>query len=230
MSIEQTLQAVIALIKCKVAHLFLLFHTGYINKSMRNLTGIDEIRQSIAGYGLDTRFRKEYLVAWLMGEAGEMFNCGLTLMPKKKFYKFIPATKKIKDGKVFRHLNKKETENVLLRFVHILNKLVLKHGYLRHNNRLPIVMTIEGEKDLRDFHGHFAIGKPKWMELKQFISLVNKAIKLSGEFEILDPTYDFNKNNLDKKYRYKLDLIDEGWLGYITKELDKKEFHNLYLP
>lgn len=197
---------------------------------MGNLTSIEEIRQRLTGYGLDVKSRKEHLVEWLMSETGEMFDCGLTLMPKKKFYKFIPVTKKNKDGKIFRHLNKKETEGALLRFVHILNKLVLKHGYLRHSNRLPIVMTIEGEKNLRDLHGHFAIGKPKWMELKQFISLVNKAIKLSGEFEIFDPTYDFEKNSLDKKYRYKLDLIDEGWLGYITKELDKKEFHNLYLP
>ena len=197
---------------------------------MGNLTRIEEIRHSLDRYGSDTKSKKEYLVDWLMVEAGEMFDCGLTLMPKKKFYKFIPATKKIKDGKIFRHPNKKETEDALLRFVHILNKVVLKHGYVRYNNRLPIVMTIEGEKNLRDIHGHFAIGKPKWMELKKFISLVNKAIKVSGEFEIFDPTYDFNKNNLDKKYRYKLDLIDEGWLGYITKELDKKEFHNLYLP
>lgn len=197
---------------------------------MGNLTNIEEIRQRLSGYGLDVKSRKEYLVEWLMSETGEMFDCGLTLMPKKKFYKFISPTKKNKDGKIFRNLNKKETEEALLKFVHILNKLVLKHGYVRHSNRLPVVMTIEGERNLKDLHGHFAIGKPKWMDLKKFISLVNKAIKLSGEFEVFDPNYDFEKNNLDKKYRYKLDLIDEGWLGYITKELDKKEFHNLYLP
>jgi hypothetical protein len=48
--------------------------------------------------------------------------------------------------------------------------------------------------------------------------------------EITNPKYDAEAEILVEKYRYKLDLIDEGWLTYITKKLDGKDFKNLYLP
>ena len=50
------------------------------------------------------------------------------------------------------------------------------------------------------------------------------------DFEITNPKYDANGEILVDKYRYKLDLIDEGWITYITKKLDGKDMKNLYLP
>ena len=35
---------------------------------------------------------------------------------------------------------------------------------------------------------------------------------------------------MEEKYKYKLDLIDEGWLTYITKKINGKDLKNLYLP
>ena len=91
-------------------------------------------------------------------------------------------------------------------------------------------MTVEGEQSCKDLHTHFAIGKPETMDLMEFKRLVLKAIEMSGDFMVFDPNFEFNKHNLDQKFRYKLDLIDRDWLYYITKELDRKDLRNLYLP
>jgi hypothetical protein len=68
------------------------------------------------------------------------------------------------------------------------------------------------------------------MPIKQFVKAVHKAIELSGDFEIENPNYIADDENWTEKYRYKLDLIDEGWLTYITKKIDGKDLKNLYLP
>ena len=48
--------------------------------------------------------------------------------------------------------------------------------------------------------------------------------------KITNPKYDEDAEILVDKYRYKLDLIDEGWLTYITKKINGKDLKNLYLP
>jgi hypothetical protein len=68
------------------------------------------------------------------------------------------------------------------------------------------------------------------MPIKEFAKAVKKALELSGDFEITNPNYDVDADELAEKYRYKLDLIDEGWLTYITKKLEGKDMKNLYLP
>lgn len=191
---------------------------------------IEQIRERLTRQELLKRNAKEELVAWLSGKTGELFTHGLTLMPKKVYYKHGRVTKRNKEGIYYRHLSKKELEERSFRFVRLLNKMILKSGYTRFNNRLPVVMTIEGEKSLKDLHAHFAINKPDWLTQKEFSHLVNKAIKISDDFCIENPNFKFQKDNLDKKYRYKLDVIDDEWMTYITKELDKRNFHNLYLP
>jgi len=190
----------------------------------------DQIRQRITKQGLLKRNAKDELVAWLSGKTGDLFTHGLTLIPKKVYYKHGRVTRHNKEGIYYRHLNKSELEARTFRFVGILNKLILKSRHTRFNQRLPVVMTIEGERSLKDLHAHFALNKPNWMNQKEFSRVVSKAIKISNDFCIEDPNFKFEKNNLDEKYRYKLDLIDDEWMTYITKDLDKRNFHNLYLP
>ena len=91
-------------------------------------------------------------------------------------------------------------------------------------------MVTEGEQELIDLHTHFAIRKPETMSHKEFSKAVKKALELSGDFEITNPKYDADAEILEDKYRYKLDLIDEGWLTYITKKINGKDLKNLYLP
>ena len=198
-----------------------------INTCMNNLQNLKEICHR---KGYDRLSRKQVLVDWLSNDIGYRFDMGLTLMPKKLFFKHKSTRYGTKNTLLHRHLNSNELVSVSNKFVEILNKLTYKQAYKRFNKRLDIVMVTEGEVELIDIHAHFAIRKPSSMPIKQFVKIVHKAVELSGDFEIANPNYDCEIDSLDKKYRYKLDLIDEGWLTYITKRLDGKEFKNLYLP
>ena len=173
---------------------------------------------------------RQVLADWLGKGCEQRFDMGLTLMPKKVHHKQKSARYGMKNPQVLRHLNSSELVSASNRFVEFLNSLAYKQAYKRNNKRLDIVMVIEGEQELMDLHAHFAICKPETMTHKDFSNAVLQALELSGEFEITNPSYDANAEILVDKYRYKLDLIDEGWITYITKKLDGKDFKNLYLP
>ncbi len=189
-----------------------------------------ELRETCHKQGYDRLTARQVLADWLGKGVGQRFDMGLTLMPKKVHYKQKSARYGMKNPQVLRHLNSSELVSASNRFVELLNKLTYKQAYKRYNKRLDIVMVTEGEQELIDLHTHFAIRKPEQMPVKQFVKAVHKAIELSGEFEIENPNYIADDENWKEKYRYKLDLIDEGWLTYITKKIDGKDLKNLYLP
>ena len=151
-------------------------------------------------------------------------------MPKKVFHKFKFNENGDENLKEFRHLTNDETVSAGERFVKILNDVVYKSAYRRFKRSLNIVMIVEGERHCIDLHCHFAIAKPSIITDKEFVILVHKAIEMSEEFVVYNLNYDKDKDNLIKKYKYKLDLIDDGWSTYITKDLDGKDFNNLYFP
>ena len=192
-----------------------------------NLQAIQERCQK---NGYDRPSSKQILADWLGKGCGPRFDMGLTLMPKKLAYKQKSARYGLKNTQISRHLNSSELVSVSNRFVQLLNQLTYKQAYKRFNKRLDIVMVAEGEQELIDVHAHFAIRKPEQMQVKQFAKVVYQAVQMSGDFEIRNPNYNADKHGLAEKYRYKLDLIDEGWITYITKKLDGKDFKNLYLP
>ena len=199
----------------------------FINKNMSRLQELQEVcRQK----GYDRLSRRQVLADWLGRGCEQRFDIGLTLMPKKVHHKLKSARYGMKNPQVLRHLNSSELVTASNRFVELLNRLTYKQAYKRYNKRLDIVMVTEGEQELIDLHAHFAIRKPETMSHKEFSKAVKQALELSGDFEITNPNYDANAEILVDKYRYKLDLIDEGWLTYITKKLDGKDMKNLYLP
>lgn len=193
------------------------------------MSKLQELQERCQQKGYDKLSRRQVLADWLGKGCEKRFDLGLTLMPKKIYFKHSPK-KFGEDKRIFRHLNYEELCSVSSRFVELLNRLTYKKAYKRFNKRLDIVMVTEGEQELIDLHTHFAIRKPAQMPIKQFVRAVHKAIELSGDFEINNPNYDVEADCLAEKYRYKLDLIDEGWLTYITKKIDGKDLKNLYLP
>lgn len=205
----------------------IFFSLVCINRRMSKLT---DLRETCEKRGLNRLTARQVLADWLGKGVKQRFDMGLTLMPKKVHYKQKSARYGMKNTQVLRHLNSSELISASNRFVEILNKLTYKQAYKRYNKRLDIVMVTEGEQELIDLHTHFAIRKPEQMPIKQFVRAVHQAIELSGDFEITNPNYDADAEILVDKYRYKLDLIDEGWLTYITKKLDGKDMKNLYLP
>ena len=190
---------------------------------------ITEIRERMKRRFGDSQCIKDIWAAWLAYGPQLKFTYGLTLMPKKVYYKH--ALSKNNQIKIInRHLNKTELIAANDRFFILLNKIVYKNAYKRFGKNIKAVITIEGQKSYKDLHSHFAFEKPSNMNSLQFSKCVLKALRLSGEFEIENPNYKPNFDSIDKKNSYKLDLIDCDWLHYITKELDKKTVQNLYIP
>ena len=191
---------------------------------------LHEIREALEKKGAYNKGHNQIISNWLAHGCETKFELGLTLMPKKVLYKYVPGSKAVKDNKLLRHLNRSELERASIRFIDILNRLVYKQLYKRFNKKLDVVMVIEGAKSAKDLHTHFALTKPKEIIWNEFARRVRKALEMSGDFEIFNPTYNFHKDRAEEQYRYKLDIIDSDWLYYITKELEAKSVHNLYLP
>ncbi len=191
---------------------------------MNDINDINEIRSKLNAKGAYNKTNKEVITDWLAHDCAEQFNFGLTLMPKKVFAHYVEGKKPD------RHLKKRELETASNRFVDKLNSLVYTKAYARYNKKLAVVMTIEGERSYKDLHTHFALSKPTTMCCIEFANLVREAVDLSGDFWIYDPNFKLDSSKFNEQYRYKLDITDDGWLYYITKELDKHNIHNLYLP
>ncbi|WP_143474045.1 hypothetical protein [Limnohabitans sp. B9-3] len=194
------------------------------------MSKLQELQDICQQKGYDKLSSRQVLADWLGKGCTQRFDMGLTLMPKKVHHKQKSARYGMKKTQVLRHLNSSELVNASNRFVELLNNIIYKQAHKRFGKRLEIVMVTEGEQELIDLHVHFAILKPETMPIKQFVRSVHQALELSGDFEIHNPKYDADAEVLVDKYRYKLDLIDEGWITYITKKLDGKDMKNLYLP
>lgn len=178
--------------------------------------------------GIKKDYRLE-VVKWLTNAKELGLTQGLTVMPKKVYYKHVPKSRYVADGKLYRHLTRDELERANTRLVHLINKLVLKNGYKRDGKKLVAIGSIEGDKNsCVDLHTHFLLQKPDSYTNEDFHKQIVKAIELSGEFEMSNPNYRADKDSEDKMYRYKVEEITEGWSGYITKKIDKLELDRLY--
>lgn len=82
------------------------------------------------------------VVKWLTSAKELGLTQGLTVMPKKVFYKYVPKSRYVADGKVYRHLTKDELERANSRLVHLINKLVLKNAYKRDGKKLVAVASL----------------------------------------------------------------------------------------
>ena len=197
-----------------------------INKSMR----FNQIREIVVKNGYDKATIRQAWLTWLGDNSSSgRFDVGLTITAKKIFYKRV-ANRSGDGGKnIYRQLSKTELERANTRLVELLNKLVYKEGYKRFGKRLDVVAVVEGERELIDLHTHMAIKRPAEMQTNEFARRVLKALQISGEFVIENERYKADKDCVADRYCYKLDIIDSGWLSYITKKLNGKDFDNLYL-
>ena len=169
------------------------------------------------------------VVKWLSNANELGLTHGLTVMPKKVFYKYVPKSRSARDGKVYRHLTKDELERANTRLIHLINKLVLKNAYTRDGKKIVALGSIEGNNSgCINLHTHFYLQKLDSYTNEQFYERVVKAIDLSGEFEMRNPNYRADKDSEDKMFRYKFEEVTEGWSEYITKKIDRLELDKLY--
>ena len=191
---------------------------------------LNEIRDKVKCNGYAVKNNRQILLDWLVTVCGQSGDVGLTLMPSKVYCTHLSARRTGKAKKIMRHLTNDELVTASKRFVEILNRLTYKQAYKRNGKKLDVVMVVEGESELIDLHTHFAMRKPKEMASSEFARLVLQALDMSGGFEIQNPNYVEGVTAQEDRWRYKLELIDSGWLSYITKKLQGKSFSNLYLP
>jgi hypothetical protein len=191
---------------------------------------LQEIREKVWRNGYNKKTLRQAWLAWLGDANGNLhFDTALTVTPRKILVKRVANRARNGGINIYRHMNKAELERANTRLVHLLNKLVYKESYKRFKKRIDVAAVIEGEKELRDLHTHFALKMPTELATNEFARRVLKALQLSGEFEIVNNGYDECKHSDNKKNSYKLEIIDSGWLSYITKKLNGKDFESLYL-
>lgn len=171
---------------------------------------------------------KANIQEWLVNQEAAKLDIGLTLMPVK----VLPCGQRPRDTdtqKYRRHMNRDELYQAGVKFVEILNRLTYKNAFKRFGKRLFIVMVMEGESSQRDLHLHFAMNKPEHLSHMEFGKVIRQAIEMSRDFCLETPKVSSAKSR-DERYHFKADIVDRGWVGYITKELDTRHTHNLYLP
>lgn len=197
--------------------------SGHIKEGFNQLENWQYFRQSGG-----VKNHKSQIQDWLVTQTDAKLDIGLTLMPVK----VLPCGQRPqhKDTKQYRrHMNRDELYQAGVKFTEILNKLTYKNAYKRYGKRLFIVMVIEGERIQKDLHLHLAINKPDHLTHTEFAKVIRQAIEMSRDFCLEAPKASANKSR-DERYHYKADIVDRGWIGYITKELDTRHTHNLYLP
>lgn len=191
---------------------------------------LNEIRQKTGYYENAKVSLKQHVRTWLVSSARTEYQIGITLMPKKVIVKHLPNSHNSKKKYAYRELNKNELKQATERFIAKLNELVFKNAYKRFGKKLNSIASIEGEMSYKDLHIHLAVGgKPDYMKYNELAKLIVKAINLSDDFQTINENYKIGVDDVSKQYRYKIDVIDSGWMEYITKELPRNSMDNLLL-
>jgi hypothetical protein len=203
---------------------------------------LQEIRDLMHKKGAYTHANKQVMCDWMRLDVlrAQELTLGLTLVPKKVDYKHVRHWRNGRMVLIKKQITKDELEQATRRFIHALNKTVYgKHG-LRKGTKLCVIYTIEGDKKLKDRHVHMAFNKAKHLSWWEMARCVERAIQICSEFmtydEICSTKYDTFLGDdeafieyCDSRKRYKLDLINDGWITYITKDMDKHTVDELVI-
>lgn len=148
---------------------------------------------------------KQTMRNWLIGKKQE-FQFAVTLT--------IKQTMLIKNdnGTYMQRLKRSDVDRIAERFTRKLNEQVFGHSAKRHKRKLLYIPVVEGVNNGKNLHLHIAVGHyPKDRLPMQFALLVQNAINLVAE--------------LDEQH--KVDVMDSGWIDYITKELNARNTDNV---
>lgn len=203
---------------------------------------IQAIREELHKKGAYNTTNKQVMCDWMRLDLRrkQELTLGLTLVPKKVAYKHVQHWRNGKMVLIKKQITKAELEQAIRRFIHALNKTVYGKNGLRKGLKLCVIYTIEGDKKLKDRHVHMAFNKARHLSWHKMARCVERAIQICSEFmtydEIVLAKYEELKGDdeafyeyCDSKKRYKLDLIDDGWITYITKDMDKRTVDELVL-
>lgn len=165
-----------------------------------------EIRKKMAFNDCFTQTQKDATRCWF-NSLSKNYTVGLTLT--------IKQTRLVKTDKgVFvRKADKDECKRIAKHFTQKLNQQV--YGGLAkkyESKRLKYLVVLEGERSSKNLHLHMAIGNvPAFVKWNEINGLVEGAkARVDG---------------LDEEH--KVDIIDSGWMEYLTKELGMEDTDNV---
>jgi len=116
------------------------------------------------------------------------------------------------NGIYYKKIDKDECRQIAKRFTQKLNQQIFGNSAKRYGKGLNYLIVVEGERSCKNLHLHMAIGQiPEHIRLNAINGLVKNAkAKVAG---------------IDGQY--KVDIVDSGWMEYLTKELGKADTDNI---
>ena len=103
-----------------------------------------------------------------------------------------------------------------------------------------LVKRSDGKKEaddvMKDLHLELSDGLSTSIATNELLARIHHAVEMNDDSLFYrhsngqDDLDQLDEEPLDLRYHYKSDICNEGWLTYITKELDDKELKNLYFP
>ncbi len=166
---------------------------------------LQQIRQKTAYCPTATPTQKQTTRTWL-NTLYKQYPLSLNLTLKQSF------VVNNNNGAYIQKLDKDEVRRIARRFTQKLNQQVFGSSAKRYGKGLKYIIVIEGERTGKNLHLHMAIGGlPSYVKWNEVDGLVRNA-KLRVE-------------ELDEQH--KVDIVDSGWMGYITKELGMKDTDNV---
>ena len=163
------------------------------------------IRKKMAYSATAQPTQKQATRTWL-SSLHTQYPLALTLTLKQSF------VVKNANGVYIQKLDKNEVIRVAKHFTQKLNQQVFGSSAKRFGKGLKYLVVIEGERTGKNLHLHMAIGNlPSYVKWNEFDGLVCNAKQRVEE--------------LDKQH--KVDIVDSGWMEYMTKELGMKDTDNV---
>ena len=166
---------------------------------------IEQIRQKTAYCASALPTQKQATRTWL-NSLHKQYPVALTLTLKQ-----VNSYKSVK-GIHAKKLDRDECRRIANHFTHKLNQQVFGSSAKRYGKGLKYLVVIEGERTGKNLHLHMAIGDlPSHVKWNEIDGLVRNAKLRVAE--------------LDEQH--KVDIVDSGWMEYLTKELGMRDTDNV---
>jgi len=179
----------------------LRFYLVLLNKTMN----LSQIRKKVAYNASASPTQKQATRTWL-ASLHKQYPVAITLTLKQSLLV------KNANGAYYKKIDKNEIRRVATHFTHKLNKQYFGCRAKKYGEGLKYLIVVEGERTHKHLHLHMAVGgfanDIKWNEVE------DKVRKAKLSVEALDE-------------QHKVDIVDSGWMEYLTKELGMNDTDNV---
>jgi len=166
---------------------------------------LQQIRQKTAYCATATPTQKQATRTFL-NSLHKQYPLALTLTLKQ-----VNSYNSVK-GLHTKKLDRDECRRIAKHFTQKLNQQVFGSSAKRYGKALKYLIVVEGERTRKNLHLHLAIGNlPDYVKLSELDKLVCNAKLKVAELDT----------------QHKVDIVDSGWMEYLSKELGMKDTDNV---